>query len=139
RRRAERQVSGDARRGDGGRRPAAWKGRRRPAAGRSQANAAERRVRAARRRNVTGPKPVEERIRELADQRFGFSRLRPGQLEDADAAAEGLDARAVLPTGGGRSSIYERAGLLRPGPTIVVSPLIALQDDQLAHLRAAGL
>ena len=46
---------------------------------------------------------------------------------------------AVLPTGGGKSAIYELAGLLRPGPTIVVSPLIALQDDQLAHLRAAGL
>ena len=46
---------------------------------------------------------------------------------------------AVLPTGGGKSAIYELAGLLRGGPTVVVSPLIALQDDQLAHLRAAGL
>jgi ATP-dependent DNA helicase RecQ len=46
---------------------------------------------------------------------------------------------AVLPTGGGKSAIYELAGLLRAGPTVVVSPLIALQDDQLAHLRAAGL
>ena len=46
---------------------------------------------------------------------------------------------AVLPTGGGKSAIYELAGLLRTGPTVVVSPLIALQDDQLAHLRAAGL
>ena len=46
---------------------------------------------------------------------------------------------AVLPTGGGKSAIYELAGMLRDGPTVVVSPLIALQDDQLAHLRAAGL
>ena len=46
---------------------------------------------------------------------------------------------AVLPTGGGKSAIYELAGMQRAGPTIVVSPLIALQDDQLAHLRAAGL
>jgi ATP-dependent DNA helicase RecQ len=46
---------------------------------------------------------------------------------------------AVLPTGGGKSAIYELAGMLRGGPTVVVSPLIALQDDQLAHLRAAGL
>jgi ATP-dependent DNA helicase RecQ len=45
----------------------------------------------------------------------------------------------VLPTGGGKSAIYELAGLLREGPTVVVSPLIALQDDQLAHLRTAGL
>jgi ATP-dependent DNA helicase RecQ len=46
---------------------------------------------------------------------------------------------AVLPTGAGKSAIYELAGLLRPGPTVVVSPLIALQSDQLAHLSAAGL
>jgi ATP-dependent DNA helicase RecQ len=45
----------------------------------------------------------------------------------------------VLPTGGGKSAIYELAGLLRAGPTVVVSPLIALQDDQLAHLHMAGL
>ena len=51
----------------------------------------------------------------------------------------GRDVLAVLPTGGGKSAIYELAGLLREGPTVVVSPLIALQDDQLAHLRAAGL
>jgi ATP-dependent DNA helicase RecQ len=53
--------------------------------------------------------------------------------------AGGQDALAVLPTGGGKSAIYELAGLLRTGPTVVVSPLIALQDDQLAHLRTAGL
>jgi ATP-dependent DNA helicase RecQ len=45
----------------------------------------------------------------------------------------------VLPTGGGKSAIYELAGMIRDGPTVVVSPLIALQDDQVAHLRAAGL
>jgi ATP-dependent DNA helicase RecQ len=84
-------------------------------------------------------KPVEERIRELAHDRLGLSRLRPGQLRAAAAAVEGRDVLAVLPTGGGKSAIYELAGLLRPGPTIVVSPLIALQDDQLAHLRAASL
>ena len=79
------------------------------------------------------------RVRELALARFGFSQLRPGQLRAVAAAAEGRDVLAVLPTGGGKSAIYELAGLLCAGPTIVVSPLIALQDDQLAHLRAAGL
>ena len=63
----------------------------------------------------------------------------PGQLRAAEALAGGRDVLAVLPTGGGKSAIYELAGLLRAGPTVVVSPLIALQDDQLAHLRAAGL
>jgi ATP-dependent DNA helicase RecQ len=78
-------------------------------------------------------------IEELARTRLGFDRLRPGQLEAVAAAAAGRDVLAVLPTGGGKSAIYELAGMLRAGPTVVVSPLIALQDDQLAHLRAAGL
>jgi ATP-dependent DNA helicase RecQ len=78
-------------------------------------------------------------IVELARARFGFDELRPGQLQAAAAAVEGRDVLAVLPTGGGKSAIYELAGLLRDGPTVVVSPLIALQDDQLAHFRAAGL
>jgi ATP-dependent DNA helicase RecQ len=81
----------------------------------------------------------EAAIRELARTRLGFERLRPGQLRAVAAASEGRHVLAVLPTGGGKSAIYELAGLLRDGPTVVVSPLIALQDDQLAHLRAAGL
>ena len=81
----------------------------------------------------------EKAIVTLARQRLGFERLRPGQLRAVAAAADGRDVLAVLPTGGGKSAIYELAGLLRAGPTVVVSPLIALQDDQLAHLRAAGL
>jgi len=78
-------------------------------------------------------------IEELARQRLGFERLRPGQLPAVTALADGRDVLAVLPTGAGKSAIYELAGLLRTGPTIVVSPLIALEDDQLAHLRSAGL
>src|SRR5256884_5785326 len=81
----------------------------------------------------------DDAIRELARRRLGFDRLRPGQLRAVAAANGGRDVLAVLPTGGGKSAIYELAGLLRDGPTVVVSPLIALQDDQLAHLRAAGL
>jgi len=78
-------------------------------------------------------------IEELARERLGFERLRPGQLRAAEALAAGRDVLAVLPTGGGKSAIYELAGMVRAGPTIVVSPLIALQDDQLTHLQAAGL
>jgi ATP-dependent DNA helicase RecQ len=78
-------------------------------------------------------------IEELARDRLGFEQLRPGQERAVEALAAGRDVLAVLPTGGGKSAIYELAGLLREGPVIVVSPLIALQDDQLAHLRAAGL
>src|SRR5947208_4828104 len=78
-------------------------------------------------------------VAELARVRLRFERLRPGQLRAVAAAAGGRDVLAVLPTGGGKSAIYELAGLLRSGPTVVVSPLIALQQDQLAHLRVAGL
>jgi ATP-dependent DNA helicase RecQ len=78
-------------------------------------------------------------IEKLARDRLGFTQLRPGQLRAVEALTGGRDVLAVLPTGGGKSAIYELAGLLRDGPTIVVSPLIALQDDQLAHLRASGL
>jgi ATP-dependent DNA helicase RecQ len=85
---------------------------------------------------MTSPEPG---IEELARERLGFARLRPGQLRAVEALADSRDVLAVLPTGGGKSAIYELAGLLRAGPTVVVSPLIALQDDQLAHLRAAGL
>jgi ATP-dependent DNA helicase RecQ len=82
---------------------------------------------------------AEARIRELARERLGFESLRPGQLRAILAAIEGRDVLAVLPTGGGKSAIYELAGLVRSGPTVVVSPLISLQEDQVAHLDAAGL
>ncbi len=78
-------------------------------------------------------------IPELARKRLGFSELRPGQLRAVSALAAGRDVVAVLPTGGGKSAIYELGGMIRGGPTVVVSPLIALQDDQLAHLGGAGL
>ena len=78
-------------------------------------------------------------IEDLARERLGFTRLRPGQLPAVEALTAGRDVLAVLPTGAGKSAIYELAGLLRTGPTVVVSPLIALEDDQLAHLRSAGL
>jgi ATP-dependent DNA helicase RecQ len=78
-------------------------------------------------------------IERLARERLGFARLRHGQLPAVEALVTGRDVLAVLPTGAGKSAIYELAGLLRAGPTVVVSPLIALEDDQLAHLRSAGL
>ena len=78
-------------------------------------------------------------IEKLARERLGFEQLRPGQLPAVEALVAGRDVLAVLPTGAGKSAIYELAGLLLAGPTVVVSPLIALEDDQLAHVRSAGL
>ena len=57
--------------------------------------------------------------------------LRPGQLEAVTAVLDGRDTLAVMSTGSGKSAIYQIAGLLLDGPTIVVSPLISLQEDQM--------
>ena len=79
-------------------------------------------------------------IEKLARERLGFERLRPGQLPAVEALVAGRDVLAVLPTGAGKSAIYELAGLLRAGPTVVVSPLIALEDAaglSLQGVRAA--
>jgi len=82
---------------------------------------------------------IEAVVRRLGAERLGLAHLRREQLQAIAALAGGRDVLAVLPTGAGKSAIYELAGLLRRGPTIVVSPLIALEEDQLAHLRSAGL
>ncbi|MBW3613891.1 MAG: RecQ family ATP-dependent DNA helicase [Actinobacteria bacterium] len=73
-------------------------------------------------------------IRDLARRRFGFDDLRPGQAEAMQAVLEGRDTLAVLPTGSGKSAIYQLPALLMSGPTVVVSPLIALQRDQVQNL-----
>lgn len=78
--------------------------------------------------------PSREQIRELAAQAFGWDSLRPGQEEAVRAIAGGQDTLAVMPTGYGKSAVYQLAGLLRPGATVVVSPLLALQADQLAQI-----
>src|SRR3954452_5109112 len=70
-------------------------------------------------------------IEELARERFGFAALRPGQREGVEAVVSGRDALCVMSTGSGKSAIYQLAGLILDGPTIVVSPLIALQRDQM--------
>ncbi|MDQ1443799.1 MAG: ATP-dependent helicase RecQ [Acidimicrobiaceae bacterium] len=82
-----------------------------------------------------------DEARGLAADVFGFDGLRPGQEEALAAVLAGRDTLAVLPTGSGKSAIYQLAALLIDGPTVVVSPLIALQRDQvesLAALDAAG-
>jgi ATP-dependent DNA helicase RecQ len=79
------------------------------------------------------------RLIETARGVFGWQRLRPGQQEAMQAVLEGRDTLVVMPTGAGKSAIYQVPALLLPGPTVVVSPLIALQHDQLAGLlRSAG-
>jgi ATP-dependent DNA helicase RecQ len=80
-----------------------------------------------------------DRIRRAARDVLGFERLRPGQLEATESVLSGRDTLAVLSTGSGKSAIYQLAGLLTKGATLVVSPLIALQRDQVEALRDRAL
>jgi ATP-dependent DNA helicase RecQ len=71
----------------------------------------------------------------VAREAFGYAELRPGQREGIEAALAGDDALVVMSTGSGKSAIYQIAGMLTPGATVVVSPLIALQRDQVENLN----
>jgi ATP-dependent DNA helicase RecQ len=79
--------------------------------------------------------PLAPRLRRAARREFGWDTLRPGQLPPMRALLQRRDALVVLPTGGGKSAIYQVPATLLPGPTIVISPLLALQQDQIAGLN----
>ncbi|HSP65011.1 MAG TPA: ATP-dependent DNA helicase RecQ [Candidatus Deferrimicrobium sp.] len=70
---------------------------------------------------------------------FGFSEFRPGQGEIVAAAEAGRDLLLVAPTGSGKSIGYWVPGIVSGGLTLVVSPLIALMNDQVARLRSLGI
>jgi ATP-dependent DNA helicase RecQ len=70
---------------------------------------------------------------------FGFSSFRPLQEEIIQDALAGRDVFALLPTGGGKSLCFQLPALVRPGLTVVISPLIALMKDQVDALTASGV
>jgi DNA topoisomerase-3 len=72
-------------------------------------------------------------------ERFGFSDFRPHQQAVCEAATAGRDVLLVMPTGAGKSLCYQLPGLARGGTTLVISPLIALMEDQVARLESLGL
>ncbi len=78
------------------------------------------------------------RIREITRDVLGFDEFRPGQERAMQSVAAGRDTLAVLPSGAGKSAIYQVAGPLLDGPVVVVSPLIALQRDQVDRLEELG-
>ncbi|TDD27307.1 ATP-dependent DNA helicase RecQ [Kribbella turkmenica] len=69
---------------------------------------------------------------------FGWDGFRSGQAAALRAVYDGRDTVVVMPTGSGKSAIYQIPALLAEGPAIVVSPLISLQHDQMSALRDAG-
>ncbi|MDF2807101.1 MAG: hypothetical protein K0S43_2047 [Cellulosimicrobium sp.] len=82
--------------------------------------------------------PTLADVRVTAREVFGYRDLRPGQREAIAALLDGRDVLLVLPTGAGKSAVYQVPGLELPGLTLVVSPLIALQQDQVRSLLELG-
>ncbi|MCY4014944.1 MAG: DNA helicase RecQ [Gammaproteobacteria bacterium] len=89
------------------------------------------------------PAPIIEAVREQARNTlrtvFGYDDFRPGQAEVIEAVLAGRDCLVLMPTGGGKSLCYQVPALIRPGTAVVVSPLIALMQDQVAALRQLGV
>ncbi len=84
------------------------------------------------------PGAMDEKQRVLAEV-FGFPEFRPGQTEIIDILLDGRNALAVMPTGAGKSLCFQVPALVLGGLTIVVSPLVALMQDQVAALQLAGV
>ncbi|HLK10299.1 MAG TPA: RecQ family ATP-dependent DNA helicase [Candidatus Binatia bacterium] len=80
-----------------------------------------------------------EQVRQVARERFGIPRLHREQERAIMSVLGGRDVLLVLPTGGGKSLCYQLPSLLLPRPTIVVSPLLALLEDQFSKLQQLGV
>jgi DNA topoisomerase-3 len=110
----------------------------------------DRRAHTARNDVVAAPRAPPQTARPLSTQqcggelvdilhdRFGFESFRRYQEQVCAAVRDGRDALLVMPTGAGKSLCYQLPGVARGGTTLVVSPLIALMEDQVAKLRAMG-
>ena len=70
---------------------------------------------------------------------FGFTRFRPGQTDAIHSLLDGQHTLVVMPTGSGKSLVFQLAGVLLPGLTLVISPLIALMKDQVDSLERRGI
>jgi ATP-dependent DNA helicase RecQ len=77
-------------------------------------------------------------VARIAEHSFGFTRLRPGQESAVHHLLGGRDVLVCLPTGAGKSAVYQIAGVALGGLTVVVSPLIALQYDQVRAIEEDG-
>ncbi len=84
-------------------------------------------------------RPPTDELGALLEHTFGFRAFRPYQEAVCRAATSGRDVLLVMPTGAGKSLCYQLPGLARGGTTLVVSPLIALMEDQVQKLSALGL
>jgi ATP-dependent DNA helicase RecQ len=88
---------------------------------------------------TTPPSPALQRALEKLREVFHLRDLRPGQAEIMEAVLAGRDTLAIMPTGSGKSLTYQLPALVMDGPSLVVSPLLALIEDQYLKLKAAGV
>jgi ATP-dependent DNA helicase RecQ len=89
--------------------------------------------------STTPPSAADDRARQLLREVFGYETFRGQQRAIIAAAEAGRDTLVLMPTGGGKSLCYQIPALLRGGLGVVVSPLIALMEDQVGALREAGV
>ncbi|AEA45550.1 RecQ family ATP-dependent DNA helicase [Fluviicola taffensis] len=82
---------------------------------------------------------MSKKSQEILSKYWGYSEFRPMQEEIIEASIYGKDVIALLPTGGGKSICFQVPGIAREGITIVVSPLIALMEDQVNQLQKRGI
>ena len=82
---------------------------------------------------------VQDRALEALREYFGHVEFRPNQRELIDALTDGRDVLGVMPTGAGKSLVYQIPAIVSEGTAIVVSPLISLMKDQVGALEQAGV
>lgn len=80
-----------------------------------------------------------ERAQKILQDVFGYEQFRTPQAEVIETLLNGRDALVVMPTGGGKSLCYQLPALIRPGVAVIVSPLIALMQDQVSALSQWGI
>lgn len=85
------------------------------------------------------PQSMEEPLHRILTYVFAKREFREGQLKAISQTLQGKDCLVLLPTGAGKSLVYQMAGLLLPGRTLIIDPIVALMEDQVEGLRRFGI